>query len=507
MDKATTFDDYKKFKVTELKVKCVELEINPKRLKADIINQILDYSKNLEPESMIPPEPECIIDEESDELEELKTQLEFYKNKVTEYEKKIEEYGKPKLKFIDLCSGIGGFHYALKNMGLECVMASDINKECRDNYELNHNIKPEGDLTKIDIESIPEFDVLCAGFPCQPFSKAGEQKGFIDNRGNIFFDICKIIKYHNPKYIILENVRNLATHDKGNTWNVIKSKLDELNYYTYDKPVILNTLYFGVPQSRERVVILCKRKDLGALHEIPSISKKNIKDTSLETIIEDNCEQKYNINAKMKITETVWNEFLNILNENNIIVPKYPIWTDWWDSNGNNTTITKHNKKLSKEENEKNVLKAQQDFYKKYKNWIDKNRNFYKKNKVLLENWLNKSRENKLWLGAVRKMEWQTGCNNLNMSQVLWSPRGSGIRIKNINYSPTLVAMASMIPIYGPKSRFLTPRECARLQSFPEDYILHKEDKISYSQFGNAVNVKMIERSARFLINNEPLFV
>jgi DNA (cytosine-5)-methyltransferase 1 len=95
----------------------------------------------------------------------------------------------------------------------------------------------------------------------------------------------------------------------------------------------------------------------------------------------------------------------------------------------------------------------------------------------------------------------------LNMNQVLWSPRGSGIRIKNINYSPTLVAMVSMIPIYGPKSRQLTPRECARLQSFPDDFIMHKKDKIAYKQFGNAVNVKMIERCARFMINEEELFI
>ena len=115
-----------------------------------------------------------------------------------------------KLKFIDLCCGIGGFHYALKNMGHECVMACDINKECVNNYEINHNIRPLGDLTKIEINTIPDFDILCAGFPCQPFSKAGEQKGFEDSRGNIFFDICKIIKHHNPKYLMLENVRNLA---------------------------------------------------------------------------------------------------------------------------------------------------------------------------------------------------------------------------------------------------------------------------------------------------------
>jgi DNA (cytosine-5)-methyltransferase 1 len=423
-------------------------------------------------------------------------------------EEKLKELNNKKLKFIDLCCGIGGFHYALKNMGLECVMASDINKECRDNYELNHNIKPEGDLTKIDCKTIPKFDILCAGFPCQPFSKAGEQKGFVDNRGNIFFDICKIIKYHKPKYLILENVRNLATHDSGNTWNIIKNKLNELNYNTYDKPVILNTLYFGVPQSRERVVIMCIRKDLGELPLLPSISKINIKQTTLEYIMDEdeNVNKKYNISGKLKETEQIWNNFLDICLMNNIIVPKFPIWTDWWDSDGNNTTITKYNKKLSDEENEKKIKKDQEDFYKKYKNWIDKNREFYKTNIDILKPWLTESRNNKLWIGSVRKMEYQTGQDNLIMNQTLWSPRGSGVRIKNTNYSPTLVAMASMIPIYGPKSRYLTPRECARLQSFPEEYILHEEDKVSYSQFGNAVNVKMIERCARFLIHGESLF-
>lgn len=412
------------------------------------------------------------------------------------------------MKFIDLCCGIGGFHYALKNLGHSCVMASDINEDCKTNYELNHKIKPLDDLTKIDIKTIPKFDILCAGFPCQPFSKAGEQKGFVDNRGNIFFDICKIIEYHKPKYLILENVRNLASHDNGNTWRIIRENINRLNYHTYDQPVILNTLYFGVPQSRERVVIMCIRKDLGNLPVLPVISKDNILPTELEDILEDdeNVDKKYYIGGKLKETEKIWNNFLSICNENKITVPKFPIWTDWWDSDGNNTSVTKYNKNLSAEENERIIKKAQKDFYKKYKNWIDKNREFYSSNYKILNPWLEESRKNKLWLGAVRKMEWQTGTDNLNMKQVLWSPRGSGVRIKNTNYSPTLVAMASMIPIYGPKSRYLTPRECARLQSFPEEYILHEQDKIVYSQFGNAVNVKMIERCARFLIHSESLF-
>ena len=410
------------------------------------------------------------------------------------------------MKFIDLCCGIGGFHQALTKLGFECVLASDIDDDCRKNYEQNYKIKPMGDLTDIKVQDIPTFNILCAGFPCQPFSKAGEQKGFDDTRGNIFFDICKIIKYHTPEYLILENVRNLASHDKGNTWEIIYSLLGKLNYYTYEKPLILNTLYFGVPQSRERVVILCKRKDLGMLQPLPDISKKNIKNTSLVTIIDNDVDKKYNISPKLKTTEDVWNEFTEICNSNNINVPKFPIWTDWWDSDGNNTTVTKYKKGLTKEQNEENILKQQKAFYKKYKNWIDNNRAFYNKHKGVLEEWLTRSRKKELWLGAVRKMEWQTGENNLNMKQVLWSPRGSGVRIKKLNYSPTLVAMASMIPIYGPKSRMLTPRECARLQSFPENYIIYENDKIAYKQFGNAVNVKMIEQCARFLINGETLF-
>lgn len=410
------------------------------------------------------------------------------------------------MKFIDLCCGIGGFHQALKNLGFECVMASDIDEECRKNYKMNYNIEPKNDLTKIKVEEIPNFNILCAGFPCQPFSKAGEQKGFQDTRGNIFFDICKIIKYHNPEYLILENVRNLASHDKGNTWKVIYETLDNLNYYTYNKPVILNTLYFGVPQSRERVVILCKRKDLGELPNLPSITKECIKKTNLSSIIEDNVSEKYNLSEKLKITEIIWNEFIEICNFNNIEIPKYPIWTDWWDSDGNNTNITKFDVKLTEKENKINILKKQKLFYDKYKKWIDSNREFYNKNRYVLEEWLTKSRRQKLWVGAVRKLEWQTKGKILNMKQVLWSPRGSGIRIKNIDYSPTLVAMASMIPIYGPKSRQLTPRECARLQSFPENYIIHNNDKIAYKQFGNAVNVKMIEQCAQFLINNQSMF-
>ena len=411
------------------------------------------------------------------------------------------------LTYIDLCCGIGGFHQALEKIGCSCVFACDIDNDCRENYELNYGISVFGDINEVVIEQIPEFNILCAGFPCQPFSKAGNQDGFNDNRGNIFFRICEIIEYHKPEYIILENVRNLTSHDKGNTWNIIHETLNKLGYNTYNKPLLLNTLYFGVPQSRERVIIVCKRNDIGDLPEYPKINKNLIQDTTLETIISET-DNSHGLNSKMIVVEEVWNNFLNILNNNNIEIPRFPIWTDWWDGCGENTSITKKDKTKSDEENNIMIKNKQDKFYNKYKNWIDKNRHFYNTNIDKLESWLYESRARIEWIGAVRKFEWQVSNSNSNltMNDVLWSSRGSGIRVKSINYTPTLVAMTSMIPVYGPLSRHLTPRECARLQSFPENYIIHPDDRIAYKQFGNAVNVLMIERCARFLLLNESLF-
>lgn len=314
------------------------------------------------------------------------------------------------------------------------------------------------------------------------------QKGFDDDRGNLFFNICNIIRYHKPKYLLLENVKNLSSHDNGNTWKVIQENIDKLGYYTYEKPVILNVLHFNIPQNRERVIIMCKRKDLGELKPLPIISKhpklyltKNIKYIINENEKEYN--NKYNINGKMKDVEKIWNEFIKLLILKKIQIPKFPIWTDWWDNN----------------------LDSNKEFYKKYKNWIDKNREFYNINKKILKKWLEKSRQCSNWIGAVRKFEWQAGkeLDNDSMNTVLWTARGSGIRVKRLDYIPTLVAM-SMIPIYGPESRKLTPRELLRLQSFPDTF--NYNEKTIFKQIGNSVNVTMIEQCAKFLIQDKLLF-
>jgi len=390
-------------------------------------------------------------------------------------------------KFVDLFCGIGGFHQAMTRMGFQCVFACDVDEACRNTYERNYGIKPERDICTVNSDSIPEFNILCAGFPCQPFSKAGFRRGFDDDRGNLFFEILRIAARHKPEYLILENVRNLASHDGGNTWSVIRDSLRSSDYLTYDDPTILNAKHFGVPQNRERVIIMCKREDLGSLPPLPRPPSKVKCD--LKSILCDHDKNK--ISGKLKVVEEVWGEFVGILLKNDLRMPKYPLWTDWWDTDGDGTSSDTPEKKSA--------------FYAKYKGWIDKNKEFYSVNKELLDPWLQTSRSRREWFGAVRKFEWQAGDLRPDdgMDKVLWTARGSGIRVKRADYAPTLVAL-SQVPVYGPESRRLTPRELLRLQCFPDDF--QYDEKAIYKQLGNAVNVTMIERCSRFLILGEELY-
>lgn len=178
----------------------------------------------------------------------------------------------PDFKFIDLFAGIGGFRMALQSTGGQCVFSSEWDVQAQKTYFANYGEVPFGDITKTETKKyIPEnFDVLCAGFPCQPFSISGKQKGFEDTRGTLFFDICEIIKDKNPKVVFLENVKHLVHHDGGNTLKTILIKLEELGYKVSWK--VLNGSDFGVPQNRERIIIIgCKNKtfDFSRLHKQP----------------------------------------------------------------------------------------------------------------------------------------------------------------------------------------------------------------------------------------------
>lgn len=158
------------------------------------------------------------------------------------------------ITFIDLFCGIGGIRLGMESQGFKCVYSCDINPECRKTYFANFHDMPDGDIVDVDEKSIPDHDILCAGFPCQPFSISGKQKGFKDARGTMFFEICRIIAEKKPKIVFLENVKHLVHHDHGRTLSTILDNLRMLGYFVTWK--ILNGSDFGIPQNRERIIII-----------------------------------------------------------------------------------------------------------------------------------------------------------------------------------------------------------------------------------------------------------
>lgn len=163
-------------------------------------------------------------------------------------------------KFIDLFAGLGGFRIALESLGAKCVYSNEWDKPVQQVYANNFGEVPEGDITKVDENTIPEHDILCAGFPCQAFSISGKQRGFEDSRGTLFFDVARIVKAKRPKIVFMENVKNFATHDNGHTLEVVKATMEELGYTFYQK--VLNAVDYGIPQKRERIYMVCFRNDL-----------------------------------------------------------------------------------------------------------------------------------------------------------------------------------------------------------------------------------------------------
>ena len=191
------------------------------------------------------------------------------------------------LTFIDLFAGLGGFHIALESLGCKCVFTSELKEDLQKLYKINfpEASRIEGDITKVDLTSIPHHDILCAGFPCQPFSQAGKRQGFSDEgRGNMFDYICAIIEERGksddkPRFLLLENVSNLKGHDNGNTWSIIQERLDALGYYVSGE--ILSPHQFGIPQHRKRIYIVGLRKDLLDSNEYQPFEFPNDKNEKL----------------------------------------------------------------------------------------------------------------------------------------------------------------------------------------------------------------------------------
>lgn len=384
-----------------------------------------------------------------------------------------------KFKFIDLFCGIGGFHAAMSQLGGECVFASDIDAECRKIYELNYGIAPNGDVSSVSEADIPKHDVLCAGFPCQAFSKAGKQAGMNDPRGTLFFDIVRIARHHKPSYMLLENVRNLVGHDNGNTWRVIKANLQELGYDFSHEPIIFSPHNLGIPQFRERVFILCKRKDVKK-GEVEFTETRKRPECSITKVIDSAVDNpKYNISNSEKEILEIWNDFTQNIRKP---LPTFPVWSS---------------------EFEPESLKADIALYPKWKKRIiEQNRALWEENKPFLKGWYGKAKKNKNFSGSKAKFEWQVGDADPEVWKHLIQFRPSGVRIKKATYFPALVAI-TQTSIVGELKRRITPKEAAALQSFPANYKLHPVDRIAYKQLGNAVNVEVVKFFAKRLLGKK----
>ena len=281
---------------------------------------------------------------------------------------------------------------------------------------------------------------------------------------------------------MLENVRNLASHDHGNTWKVIHDSLDQLGYNLLPEPVIFSPHYLGIPQHRERVYIMCVRKDVGQIDPFV-YDKVKTQSCSIETILQNDDEipnvQEYKISADLENLIELWNEFLKSIKVERL--PGFPIWTDRLCDLDPNEDLTQ---------------------YPSWKqNFIHKNNELYIGNKRFIDGWLKRANKNPLFFGAKAKLEWQAGNTDTpDIWNQIFQLRPSGIRVKVNTYFPALVAIVQT-SIIGSRRRYLTPRECARLQSFPDTFKYDVKLPQAYKQFGNAVNVECVKIFAKHMFN------
>ncbi|MDY3521294.1 DNA (cytosine-5-)-methyltransferase [Riemerella anatipestifer] len=423
------------------------------------------------------------------------------------------------MKFIDLFAGLGGFHKALHELGHECVFASEINVELRSIYEKNWGIKPYGDIREITnnrINLIPEHDILCAGFPCQPFSKAGKQLGRKDKgRGDLFEEIIKILSFRKPRFFILENVAFIAKHDEEKTWNYIKEKLEGEGYNV--KQNIYSPQDFGIPQHRKRIFIVGSLSNLDYF-SFSDIDKLKTKESDINEFIDKNPIITKYISKENLECLNIWQEFIKSIPKERKIIGS-PIWSmefgatypyeDEYPFIMNEVRLGKYKgnfglplNNMSKEvqlENLPSYSRVDKEFPVWKKTYIRESRKFYLENKIYIKNVVEKL--SKLPSQSWQKLEWNVGDGERNIFNYILQFRASGVRVKKADYFPSLVCTSTQVPIIGWQKRYITKEEGLRLQSL-DGLFLPKSENASFKALGNAVNSQIVKLIAERLIIN-----
>lgn len=416
---------------------------------------------------------------------------------------------KPAFTFIDLFAGIGGFHAALSGMGGKCVYASEIDPAAAKIYEQNWGLNPLSDLTQDandDVMNVPPHDVLAAGFPCQPFSKSGAQRGMDETRGTLYWNILKIIQAHHPSIVLLENVRNLAGPRHLHEWQVIIETLQDEGYRVSKQPSIFSPHLLppdmgGRPQVRERVFITATYVGKGvSRHELdvdPAFENRPVAGWDPSTwhlesdlpLDADHHAEDCDLSQSERLWIDAWNDFVIRMWEarEGRRLPGFPLWADEW-------VLTKN-------------LVIPKDTPKWKSDYLRKNAEFYTAHKKVIDAWAKKwGVYTDAFPASRRKLEWQAQ-DTPSLWDAVMHLRPSGIRAKAPTYVPALVAI-TQTSIVGPRERRLSPREAARLQGLPEWFDFSgQRTAVTYKQLGNGVSVGAVWHVLKCLARRDEEFL
>lgn len=400
-------------------------------------------------------------------------------------------------RFADLFAGVGGFHAALSHGGGHCVFASEIDLEARNTYRHNwaHSgveemvIDPDITLsaTKARV-SVPDHDVLAAGFPCQPFSKSGRQLGMEETRGTLFWNIARVLQERRPSVVLLENVRNLAGPRHEHEWETIITTLRHLGYRVSSRPSVFSPHLLppdlgGTPQARDRVFIVgtyvgtpwaMEENDVPPAVDGTPVGGWDPRNWEAEWALDDDDAiekvERYRLSLQERDWINTWDDLVrSYLDKRGNRLPGFPLWSDLW------RTKSPTLEQLEKMPGWKQVI-------------VRKNVEFYDENRRLVDTWRRTHPGLEDFPASRRKFEWQAQDAG-SLWQTLMQMRPSGVRVKSTNYFPALVAI-TQTSIVGPRRRRLTPREAARLQGLPASFgFLNRSESASYKQVGNGVAV------------------
>jgi DNA (cytosine-5)-methyltransferase 1 len=436
----------------------------------------------------------------------------------------------PLMRFIDLFAGLGGFHAALHQLGHECVFVSEINDELREIYAKNFPTmkgRIVGDVRDAK-NLVPAHDILCAGFPCQPFSKSGAQLGLQDEtRGTLFHEILEILQKWQPRHVILENVGNFERHDYGRTWAVVRSRLGQLGYAVRGTEHIgsgghglISPHHFGYPHTRERFYIVASLDTL-PFDPFPLGNRKL--SPSFDGLVQPHSELSDRDTLETQLTAqqveciNLWNELIQAVPPETA-VPGYPIWGDEMDATYPYEGYTPYAAGLEKlRELMPGMQGVVSDIHEallwlpryarthepEFPEWkvdfIRRNRNWFREIEPHIPlGW--KARLKKL-PPSLRKLEWNCQGEERDLWKYVLQFRPSGLRTKRYSSIPALVAMTTtQIPILGPERRFLTRSEGLRLQGFSDRHVLPRSYAAAFAALGNAVHVGVVREIARWLL-------